>query len=44
MTDKEVNTSTKSHTTFKEWKKTSFADRANLIHKVTKVMRDKKQL
>jgi succinate-semialdehyde dehydrogenase/glutarate-semialdehyde dehydrogenase len=43
MTDKEVNTAiAKSHTTFKEWKKTSFADRANLIHKVAKLMRDKK--
>ena len=43
MTDKQVDTAiTKSNTTFKEWKQTSYKERATLIHKVAKLMREQK--
>ena len=43
MTDEQVDTAvTKSNSTFKEWKKTSYKERATLIHKVAKLMREQK--
>lgn len=44
MTDKTVDTLIeKSTKAFKEWKETSLAERAKLLHKVAKLMRDKKE-
>ncbi|MFE3867245.1 NAD-dependent succinate-semialdehyde dehydrogenase [Flavobacterium sp. LS2P90] len=44
MTDKAVNTLIeKSEETFKEWKETSYIERAKLLHKVAKLMRNKKE-
>lgn len=44
MTDKTVDTLIeKSAKAFKEWKETSLAERAKLLHKVAKLMRDKKE-
>lgn len=44
MTDKVVDTLLeKSKKTFKEWKKTGYSERAKLLHKVAKLMRDKKE-
>lgn len=45
MTDKVVDTLIeKSAKTFNEWKETSYVERANLLHKVAQLMRDKKEL
>lgn len=44
MTDKTVDTLIeKSAKAFKEWKETSLSERAKLLHKVAKLMRDKKE-
>lgn len=44
MTDKTVDTLIeKSAKAFKEWKETSLTERAKLLHKVAKLMRDKKE-
>ncbi|SHN00618.1 NAD-dependent succinate-semialdehyde dehydrogenase [Flavobacterium xinjiangense] len=44
MSDKTVDTLIeKSVKTFKEWKETSYAERAKILHKVAKIMRDKKE-
>jgi succinate-semialdehyde dehydrogenase/glutarate-semialdehyde dehydrogenase len=43
MTEKQVdNAITLSSTTYKEWKKTSYAERASLLHRVAKLMRGQK--
>lgn len=43
MTEKQVdNAITLSSTTYREWKKTSYADRASLLHRVAKLMREQK--
>lgn len=43
MTDKQVDTAIeKSNTVFQEWKKTSYDDRAKILHKVAELMRKKK--
>ncbi|MBE0393327.1 succinate-semialdehyde dehydrogenase/glutarate-semialdehyde dehydrogenase [Flavobacterium sp. 7E] len=43
MTDKQVEDAIAlSNTTFKDWKKTSYKDRATILHKVAKLMRAKK--
>lgn len=43
MTDQQVdNAISLSNTTFKEWKKTNFEQRANLLRKVANLMRNKK--
>jgi succinate-semialdehyde dehydrogenase/glutarate-semialdehyde dehydrogenase len=44
MTEKTVDTLIeKSSKAFKEWKETSLAERSKLLHKVAKLMRDKKE-
>ena len=43
MTEKQVDDAiTLSSTTYKQWKKTSYADRATLLHRVAKLMREQK--
>ncbi|MDG2433591.1 aldehyde dehydrogenase family protein, partial [Flavobacterium sp.] len=43
MTDKQVDAAVaKAASTFQEWKKTSFSERAKLMHKVAQLMREKK--
>ncbi|NRT14651.1 succinate-semialdehyde dehydrogenase/glutarate-semialdehyde dehydrogenase [Flavobacterium sp. 28A] len=43
MTDKQVEDAIAlSNTTFKDWKKTSYKERATILHKVAKLMRAKK--
>lgn len=43
MTDKQVQVAIeKSNTTFQEWKKTSYDDRAKVLHKVATLMRERK--
>jgi succinate-semialdehyde dehydrogenase/glutarate-semialdehyde dehydrogenase len=43
MTDKQVDEAiTMSNSTYSEWKKTSYKDRASLLHRVAKLMRTKK--
>ena len=43
MTKKQVDDAiTLSSTTYKQWKKTSYADRASLLHRVAKLMREQK--
>ena len=44
MTDKTVDSLIeKSEKTFKEWKGTTYAERAKILHKVAELMRDKKE-
>jgi succinate-semialdehyde dehydrogenase/glutarate-semialdehyde dehydrogenase len=43
MTDQQVDKAiTKSESTFQEWKKKSYEDKSSLLHKVAKLMREKK--
>lgn len=43
MTDKQLETAIeKSNSVFQEWKKTSYGDRAKILHKVAELMRKKK--
>ena len=43
MTTEEIDSAiTKSTNTFREWKKTSYKQRADLLHKVAALMREKK--
>ena len=43
MTDKQVDAAiAKAESTFQKWRKTTYADRAKVLHTVAKLMRDKK--